>query len=98
MKCPKCGFVSFPNLTYCKKCGVQFVPSTRRVASSSPTILLPGLLTLSLLILLTSLYDALPVLGTTIFFGALLLMFVMPEIATLVVAFVLYSNLAIVGV
>ncbi len=31
MKCPKCGFVSYPGLTQCKKCGHSFSPSRRKV-------------------------------------------------------------------
>ena len=31
MKCPKCGFVSYPGLTQCKKCGHSFSPSKRKV-------------------------------------------------------------------
>jgi uncharacterized RDD family membrane protein YckC len=31
VKCPKCGFVSYPGLTQCKKCGHSFSPSKRKV-------------------------------------------------------------------
>jgi hypothetical protein len=61
---------------------------------------------ISILVILSSLViaflvhrqDALPVLGAVMLLGALTLMFVWPEIATLLVAFVLYSNLAAVAI
>jgi uncharacterized RDD family membrane protein YckC len=31
VKCPKCGFVSYPGLTHCKKCGYSFSPSKPRI-------------------------------------------------------------------
>ena len=34
MKCPKCGFVSYPGLAQCKKCGHRFVPEPRKEKSS----------------------------------------------------------------
>ncbi len=39
MKCPKCGFISFPGLTECKKCGHRFALS----ASEDPSSLLEPL-------------------------------------------------------
>lgn len=44
MKCPKCGFVSYPGLSHCKKCGHSFSPSKHRVESPVD----PGLLSRSL--------------------------------------------------
>ncbi|HEV2175916.1 MAG TPA: RDD family protein [Terriglobia bacterium] len=35
MKCPKCGFVSFPGLAACKKCGRPFDPFPEAVSSGS---------------------------------------------------------------
>jgi uncharacterized RDD family membrane protein YckC len=35
VKCPKCGFVSFPGLAQCRKCGSPFEPS-ERAGSSAP--------------------------------------------------------------
>ncbi len=34
MKCPKCGFVSYPGLDHCKKCGHKFVTAKQKGASS----------------------------------------------------------------
>jgi uncharacterized RDD family membrane protein YckC len=34
VKCPKCGFVSYPGITHCKKCGYRFVPEA--AGSSQP--------------------------------------------------------------
>ena len=33
MKCPNCGFVSYPGLTQCKKCGKSFVRPARKASS-----------------------------------------------------------------
>lgn len=33
MKCPKCGFVSHPDLPHCKRCGHVFVKATRKEAT-----------------------------------------------------------------
>jgi len=44
VKCPKCGFVSYPGLAQCKKCGATLVPAPRppsRGAKTSP-IVRPG--------------------------------------------------------
>ena len=35
MKCPKCGFVSFPELPECRKCGHRFAPSERQEPAPS---------------------------------------------------------------
>lgn len=35
MKCPRCGFVSFPGLSQCRKCGSSFDSSSQRVAPIS---------------------------------------------------------------
>ena len=37
MKCPKCGFVSYPGISQCKKCGYSFAPATP--AGGPPQIL-----------------------------------------------------------
>jgi uncharacterized RDD family membrane protein YckC len=35
VKCPKCGFVSYPGLSHCKKCGHKFSAAGRRSSSAS---------------------------------------------------------------
>ena len=44
MKCPKCGFVSYPGLAQCKKCGASFVraPGPPSVATKTTPIAQPG--------------------------------------------------------
>ena len=44
MKCPKCGFVSYPGLAQCKKCGTSFVPAPQppSVATETTPIAPPG--------------------------------------------------------
>ena len=44
MKCPKCGFVSYPGLAQCKKCGYSFVLAPRKPSSATSTSLIaePG--------------------------------------------------------
>ncbi len=44
MKCPKCGFVSYPGLAQCKKCGATLVPAPRppSVATKATIIAQPG--------------------------------------------------------
>ena len=44
MKCPKCGFVSYPGLAQCKKCGASFVPAPQppSVATKTTIIARPG--------------------------------------------------------
>src|SRR5579872_4230473 len=37
VKCPKCGFVSFPGLVRCKQCGHQFV-DIAKTADETPTL------------------------------------------------------------
>jgi uncharacterized RDD family membrane protein YckC len=34
--CPKCGYVSYPGLSQCKKCGYRFVPSEPKAPSAVP--------------------------------------------------------------
>jgi uncharacterized RDD family membrane protein YckC len=43
VKCPKCGFVSYPGITQCKKCGHQFVAVDANLERSKP----PSILSLS---------------------------------------------------
>lgn len=38
MKCPKCGFVSFPGIAHCKKCGHHLAPATKPAAPESSVI------------------------------------------------------------
>ena len=40
MKCPKCGFVSHPGLSKCKKCGRSFLPTAAKESSSLLSTLL----------------------------------------------------------
>ena len=40
MKCPKCGFVSYPGLAQCKKCGYSFVFPPRKPSSAADTSLI----------------------------------------------------------
>ena len=44
MKCPKCGYVSYPGLAQCKKCGASFVggPRSPAVATKTTPIAPPG--------------------------------------------------------
>ena len=44
MKCPKCGFVSYPGLAQCKKCGTSFVPAScpPSMATKTSPIVQPG--------------------------------------------------------
>jgi len=44
VKCPKCGFVSYPGLAQCKKCGASFVraPGPPSVATKTTPIAQPG--------------------------------------------------------
>jgi uncharacterized RDD family membrane protein YckC len=41
VKCPKCGFVSFPGITQCKKCGHRFVPEPPQAKSSDLLSVVP---------------------------------------------------------
>jgi uncharacterized RDD family membrane protein YckC len=38
VKCPNCGFVTFPDPAVCKKCGQRFAPESRRPAPASRSI------------------------------------------------------------
>lgn len=42
MKCPKCGFVSYPGLTQCKRCGHKFVAAAPKSSGSSLVSLFSG--------------------------------------------------------
>lgn len=41
MKCPKCGFVSYPGIEQCKKCGHRFVAAESQKSSSGLLSILP---------------------------------------------------------
>ena len=42
MKCPKCGYVSYPGLAQCKKCGNRFVGEPRSPSVAAKTTLIPS--------------------------------------------------------
>ena len=42
MRCLKCGYVSYPGLSQCKKCGYSFVPTKHKEASPPVLSLFPG--------------------------------------------------------
>ena len=42
MKCPKCGFVSFPGRSHCKKCGHQYVASSGKATPGATLSLFSG--------------------------------------------------------